>query len=168
MKYVVQSYYGGHTFQDAKDDITNMSRGMRLGWSAIDKSADVDIRTGQSKPLNIYREITTGKNAIPCAKKSIKFTGSIMEGVNIIKQDLLNGKFYIMDDPSNFQLTKSFETMERDTYTNEDVKGVKDRIQEGPHDLHAALRYCFQWPMSWYPQIERVPEPEYADAGALY
>jgi hypothetical protein len=168
MCYICDAYYGGETFQEVKDAITEMSKGMRLGWSAVDKSCNVDIKTGEAIPLNIYRELTTGKNRIPRPKLSIKKTGSVHEGVDVIKRYLLDGKLFFMDKPSVKPLIQDMRTMERDAWSDEDRRGTKDKIMEGRHDRHAAMRYVFQWPLSYWTEQQSLPELVYQDADALW
>lgn len=145
-------------------------RKYRLGWTQIDRSADVDMKVFGNKERgdfrNIYKELTRGENAIPAAAKSDKYTGSIHAGVNelkkLLKPDSITGnpRFYIMDLPENQELIKAFQTLEREAYSNEDKKGMKDRINEGKHDAHAALRYVHQRVIRWLPPLEQQPNHE--------
>jgi hypothetical protein len=43
------------------------------------------------------------------------------------------------------------QTLEREKGLNEAKRGMKDKVREGPKDLHAALRYIFQKPLEWIP-----------------
>jgi phage terminase large subunit-like protein len=147
-------------------------RNYRAGWSVADKSSDSSIVAFGG--LNIFKELRTAPKNIAGLRQSIKFEGSIKAGVNEMKQRLRGPKIegtekrglptlYIVDRPENKKLISSFRTLERDTYPNEDAKGPKDKIKEGKHHLHAALRYIFQFPVCWYPAVDEVPESDYAN-----
>lgn len=144
-----------------KAEIAAVSKGMRLGWAACDKSSNSDIKAFGDR--NIFRELLTPPYAITGLKSSEKYVGSIRAGVDEIKQDLrINEKtgrptLFIMDRPENKPLIQAFRTMERERWANEDVKGPKDKIAEGKYHHHAALRYLYQFPMTWYPEVESVP-----------
>lgn len=140
--------------------------GYRHGWAVADKSSNSSIMAFGGR--NIYMELSRGKGAIPALRTSEKFEGSIKAGVDEIKRRLKfeeGGKprFFIVDRPENKQLIQSFRTLERDTYANEDSKGLKDRINEGRHHLHAAMRYVFQFNLNWYPVQDEVPLPDMVD-----
>lgn len=141
--------------------------GYRTGWSVADRSCDSDNKAFGGR--NIYLELTQGPTAIRGMRKSEKHTGSINVGVDIIKRRLkLNessGKptLFVVNRPENALLINSFRTLERDTYADEERNGPKDRIKEGKHHMHAALRYIFQFPLNWYPKVDNVPQPEYFD-----
>jgi len=147
-------------------------RGYRMGWSVADTSSDSSIIAFGGK--NIYSELQQGTNAIPALRKSEKYAGSIEIGVNEIKKALkinpLTNKptLFIVNRPENEDLIQSFKTLERDTYRNEDVKGLKDKIREGKHHFHSALRYIFQFPINWYPHDLKVPELQVVDETTQY
>ena len=164
--YLDRCYWRGADTGEIKDDIAEIIRenNYRMGFSVLDKSANSSIIAFGGR--NIYMELTRGKNAFPAPRESNKFTGSIHAGVDAIKKRLkLNEiskkpSFFIVDRPENKLLIQAFRSLERDTYPNEDKKGMKDRILEGKHHHHAALRYIFQFPINWYPEITQMPEPE--------
>jgi phage terminase large subunit-like protein len=163
-KYVVGCYLKDADTALLKSDLADRAKGYRLGWSIFDKSADSTIKVFGDR--NIFLEMTRGKNAVPGAFKSEKFTGSIAVGVDGIKQDLKvdpktkKPKLFIFDTPENRPLIQAMKNMERDTYQNEEEKGKKDRIKEGKWDLHACLRYIYQRVVRWIPPEEKVPEME--------
>jgi len=164
MEYVVGCYQKAADTQEVKDDLAERARirGYRLGWTQCDKSADSTIHALSDR--NIFRELGRGRNAIPALDTSDKYTGSIHAGVDEIKQKLKDHPLakrptlYVFNIPENKPLITAFETMERDTYANEDRKGPKDRINEGKYDAHAALRYIHQRHVRWMPPAESVPE----------
>ena len=158
----------------------------RMGWGAADKSSNsTSIAFGAR---NIFKEIKTptyraaNKNiavygyddslrvmikALPSLRESEKFDGSIKAGIDEIKKRLREPtRLFIINRPENKELITAFKTLERDTFRNED-KGEKDRIKEGRHHMHAALRYVFQFPVNWFPTQIQVPKYEYLDEGAL-
>ena len=170
--YVDTCYFQAKDTEDVKADIAERSKGMRLGWSAVDKSSDSSIKAFGDR--NIYRELSRGKNAITGLRTSEKFMGSIKAGVDEIKQWLKvnprTGKplLFIMDRPENRPLMAAFRTMEREQWANEDQKGPKDKIAEGKYHHHAALRYLFQFPLSWQPETVHAPAPELFDEEACF
>lgn len=172
--YIDRCYFKDADTDELKQDFWDIVKtfNYRPGWGACDKSADSTIIAFGGR--NIFKEITRGKDAIPALRTSEKYEGSIKAGVNEIKKLLkINKKtkkpgLFIVNRPENKMLIQSFRTLERDTYANEDEKGPKDRIKEGKHHLHAALRYIFQYPISWYPEIINVPEFEMLDEAACY
>ena len=142
-------------------------RGYRLGWSVADKSSNSTIVAFGGR--NIFNELSRGKNAIPAMRTSEKYEGSIKAGVDDIKKRLKinertkRPRFFIVNRPENKDLIHSFKTLERDTYANEEVSGPKDRIREGKHHKHASMRYIFQYPLNWYPEIDNIPQPQELD-----
>lgn len=166
--YVDRCYFKQVTTDEFKDDFWRISKdnNYRLGWSVADKSSDTSIMAYGG--LNIFHSISRGKNALPAMRTSIKFEGSIKSGVDEIKKRLKDNKLFVVNRPENKELIQSFRNLERDTYTNEDVKGPKDRIREGKHHLHASLRYIFQYPLHWYTETLSAPDPEYFDSEVCY
>lgn len=163
IKYVIGCYLKDADTEELKKDLAERAREYRLGWSIFDKSSDSTIRVFGDR--NIFIEMTRGVNAVPGAFKSDKFTGSINAGVDEIKKDLkLNEKtgkptLYFFNTPENKPIIQAMQSIERDTYANEDQKGKKDRIKEGKWDLHACLRYIYQRTVRWLPPQEQVVEP---------
>lgn len=159
----------------------------RLGWGAVDRSSNSDNIAFGGR--NIFKELTrptyrqghkspivagydpdpqTMIKALPSLRESEKFEGSIKAGVDEIKRRLREpARFFVINRPENKELIHAFRTMERDTYKNEDTKGLKDRIKEGRHHMHASLRYVFQFPINWYPAQIQVPEYQYQDEGVF-
>lgn len=161
-EYVIGCYLRDCDTETLKEDLAERAKGYRLGWTIFDKSADSTMIVFGDR--NIYREMTRGKNAVPASFKSEKFTGSIAAGVDDIKKKLkLNPKtqkpsLYFFNTPEVRPLIQAMKNLERDTYQNEDEKGLKDRIKEGKYDLHACLRYIHQRPVRWMPMVEAMPE----------
>lgn len=164
-KYVIGCYLKDADTEELKKDLAARvrERKWRLGWSIFDKSSDSTIRVFGDR--NIYLEMTRGKDAVPAAFKSDKFTGSINAGVDEIKKDLKvderTGKprLFFFNTPEVKPLIQAMQSIERDTYANEDEKGKKDRIKEGKWDLHACLRYIYQRTVRWLPPQDEVVEP---------
>lgn len=132
-------------------------RKYRLGWTAVDRSTDSTARiyrrsSEDEDGRNIYKEITRGAYAIPAVKKSMKYPGSIKAGVDFIIRLLKPDhgpeqslpRLFIFNVPENRDLIASFKNLEREEGNNEDETGAIDKIAEGKHDKHAALRYIFQ------------------------
>lgn len=143
--------------------------GYRKGWVVADRSSDSSIMAFGGR--NIFKELSRGVNAIPAMRSSEKYEGSIKAGVDDIKKRLKldpKPRLYVVDRPENKVLINSFRTLERDTYANEDVNGPKDRIKEGKHHLHSALRFIHQFPLNWYPAVDVVPQPEYGDEAVCW
>jgi phage terminase large subunit-like protein len=161
-KFVIGCYLKDADTGQLKQDLADRAKGYRLGWSIFDKSADSTIKVFGDR--NIYLEMTRGKNAVPGAFKSEKFTGSIAVGVDGIKQDLKvddktgKPKIFFFNTPEVRPLITAIKSLERDTYFNEEEKGKKDRIKEGKWDLHACLRYIYQRVVRWIPPEEKIVE----------
>ena len=170
--YIVDCYLGGSDTDMVKGDIAAMSEGMRLGWAAMDRSADSDIKAFDGR--NILKELTRGKNGLGAVRKSEKYDGSIKAGVDVIKKHLKINKdtqkprLFFFNTAEVKPLVLDIMTLERDTYHNEETRGVRDKIREGKHDLHAALRYIFQFPICWYPIVSKSPQPVFADEEACW
>jgi len=162
IEYVIGTYSRDTDTENVKADLTKRSKSYRLGWSMCDKSANSTIKVLGDR--NIYKELKTGKNAIPALFTSQKYTGSIVAGVDQIKKllrpDKKTGKpkLYFFNIPENKLIINAMETMERDAGANEDKTGVRDKIRESKHDAHAALRYIHQRVVRWLPEAEDVPE----------
>lgn len=163
-RYIVGCYAKDEDTAVIKKDLSDRAkeRGYRLAQTRCDKSANSTIKVLGDR--NVFRELSTGPNAIPAMVTSEKFTGSINAGVDAIKQDLRidektgKPKLFIFNIPENKLLVKAFETMERELATDEEKKGIRDKIAEGKWDLHAATRYIYQGPIRWIPPQESVPE----------
>ncbi len=159
IEYVVGTYSKQADTSEIKRDlaIRAKEKGYRLGWTRCDKSANSTIKVLGDR--NVFLELSRGEYAIPALDTSEKYTGSIHAGVDLIKQKLKHNPplLYIFDIPENKELIKSFQSLERDTYNNEDKRGQKDRINEGKHDAHAALRYVHQRVANWMPPYENKP-----------
>ena len=170
--YVIGTYSKDCDTSDLKKDLKERAKNYRLGQTRCDRSADSTIKVLGDR--NIFKELGTGENAIPALFKSEKFTGSIHAGVDTIKQLLKinekvkKPKLFIFNVPENKLLITAFKTLERDAYVNEDVKGKRDKIMEGKHDAHAALRYVFQSRIGWIAPTEAVPEYEPVNANVGY
>lgn len=161
--YVDRCYAGSVDTDEFKADFHRIVKdsGYRMGWCVADKSSNSTIIAFGGR--NIYRELRGGENAIPALRTSEKYEGSIKAGVNEIKKMFKENRLFVVDRRENRELIKSFRTLERDTYANEDKSGPKDRIAEGRHHHHASLRYIFQYPINWYPEQMYAPEPAYFD-----
>ncbi len=174
IEYVIGCYSADKDTQEIKNDLADRARerGYRLGWTQCDKSADSNLKILGDR--NVFRELSTGKNAIPALFTSEKFTGSINAGVDEIKKllriDERTGKpkIFFFNTPENKTIINAMETMERDIARNEEKTGIRDKIAEGKHDTHAALRYIHQRVVRWLPAQETVPEYEPASDSLGY
>lgn len=170
--FVDRCYKGDKTLKEVKREINLLLRGYRYGFGKCDPHADSD-RTAFDN-INAWKILTQGENAIGALRKADAYKGSILAGVDIIRQ-LLTGRdeshprLIIVDRPENQELIHSFKSLQRDTYANEDIRGPKNAIAEGKHDHHAALRYILQSPLHWYPHEEMKREDfSFADTAAGY
>lgn len=154
-----------------KTDIKRLTTGKRMAWTVFDPSNDSSLNIFHG--VNIFRMMTTGADRIPRAFKGDKYQGSIAAGVNTVKERLKihpiskRPRFFIFNRPENQELIKSMKTLQRDSWANEDVKGMRDKIQEGLHDHHAAMRYILQNKLKWQPWIERAMEMSIPDSEAM-
>jgi len=187
--YVDRCITGGWDTDEIKFNFwkTVNEKKYRLGWGAVDRSSNSDNIAFGGR--NIFKELTRPTyrqghksagvagydpnpqmmlKALPALRESEKFEGSIKAGVDEIKRRLREpARFFVINRPENRELIHAFKTMERDTYKNEETKGLKDRIKEDRHHMHASLRYVFQFPINWYPVQMSVPEYQYQDEGAF-
>ena len=151
---VDRCYKGEKTLKDVRRDINGILRNYRYGFGKCDPHADSD-RTAFDN-VNAWKILTHGQDPIPGLRKADAYKGSILAGVDIIRQLLIgyseeHPRLLIVDRPENQELIYSMRTLQRDSFTNEDVRGPKDAIAEGKHDHHAAMRYILQSPLHWYP-----------------
>jgi len=173
--YVDRCYFKNADTEDFKKDFWEIVKenNYRMGWSVADKHSDSTIVAFGGR--NIFRELKFSRNGVkglPALRPSLAYEGSIKAGVDEIKKRLKinpvtkKPSLFIVNRPENKMLIQSFRTLERETYSNEDKKGQKDRISEGKHHLHASLRYIFQFPVNFYPEVINVPELQYMDEEA--
>lgn len=168
--FVDRCYKGDKTLKDVKRDLTQILSVYRYGFGKCDPHADSD-RTAFDN-INAWKILTRGENSIPNLRKADAYKGSILAGVDIIRQMLIgkdesHPKLMIVDRPENQELIHSFRTLQRDTYANEDARGPKNAIAEGKHDHHAALRYILQSPLNYQAHEPMSREQfEYADMAA--
>jgi len=164
-KFIDRCYLGEKNIREVRSDIATMLRTYRYGFGKCDPHADSD-RTAFDN-INIWKLLTQGDSPVPNLRKADSYKGSILAGVDIIRQMLKDETFYILDRPENQLLIQSMRTLQRDTFTNEDTRGAKDAIQEGKHDHHAAMRYIFQSRLGWYPHENQTKEEfQFADQAA--
>lgn len=152
--FVDRCYKGDKTLKGVKHDLNKILGLYRYGFGKCDPHADSD-RTAFDN-INAWKILTRGESPIPNLRKADAYKGSILAGVDIIRQMLIgrdesHPRLMVIDRPENQELIHSFRTLQRDTFTNEDHRGPKDAIAEGKHDHHAALRYILQSPLSWHP-----------------
>jgi phage terminase large subunit-like protein len=156
--------------EQLKLDLANRvaDRGYRLRWTIIDKSLDYAIEAAGG--LNLYKKLVRGANKIRPMYKSEKFVGSIVVGVDEIKQCLKVSPvtkkpgILFFNTPEVNMLINDIETLERDTYVDEDRRGQKDAILEGKKDRHSAFRYIFQRKITWHgpDDVQYIP-PDFGD-----
>lgn len=165
--YVIKTMFEETDIERLKRRIAEESQGMRLGWSVVDSAADSNIEAFGG--LNIFKKLTTGENRVKALRLAVKGQGSIKTGVDEIKQYLTvnetteKPRLFVCETPENEMLINAFHTMERDRWNNEDKRGMKDKILESKHHLHAALRYIFMQKLRWRePVIGTAPDsPQY-------
>lgn len=165
--FVDRCYKGDKTLKEVRRDLNSILGLYRYSFGKCDPHADSD-RTAFDN-INAWKILSHGQNPIPNLRKADSYKGSILAGVDIIRQMLIgrdesHPRLMVIDRPENQELIHSFRTLQRDTYANEDTRGPKDAIAEGKHDHHAALRYILQSPLHWFPSepIEKSNEFEYA------
>lgn len=169
--YVDRCYKKPADVEKLREDHAEMLKGKRMNYCVFDPSSDSSITAFSG--LNIFKLCTKAPNPFVRARKGEKYQGSIAAGVQTIKNRLKVSEktkkpsFFIMDRPENQLLIKSMRTMQRDTFQNEEVKGPKDKIQEGVHDHHAAMRYILQNKLRWVPNVTYQPEPMIPDEEAM-
>lgn len=165
-EYAVGCWHKGADTEEIKAELAQRAteRNYRLAQSRCDTSANTTNKLLGDR--NIFLELGRGKNAIPALFESQKFKGSIDAGVDQIKQRLKVNPYskqptlFVFGAPEMEPLITAFETMERLRQHREEVMGIKDKINEGPHDAHAAFRYIHQGPTNWIPVEQPVYESE--------
>lgn len=169
--YVDTCYSDQSDIEEMRKAHVEILKGKRMNFCVFDPSSDSSITAFSG--LNIFKLLTRSPNPFPRSRKGEKYKGSIDAGVQIIKERLKinentkRPRFYIFDRPENQTLIKSMRTMQRDTFQNEEVKGLKDKIQEGVHDHHACVRYIMQNKLRWYPNQISLPLPYIPDDEAM-
>lgn len=157
-----------------KEDLTQRAedRKYRIRGTIVDRSLDYDIQAAAG--LNLYKKLTRGKNKLRPCYKSEKFSGSILVGVDELKQrmkiDPLTKlpRIFFFRTPEVEALVNDVETLERDTYIDEDRKGQKDQILEGKKHRHAALRYITQRKWHWRSADEVTHTPTMSEEDESY
>jgi len=166
-KYIDRCYLRDKNLREVKEDLYAMLRTYRYGFGKCDPHADSD-RTAFDN-INAWKILTHGDRPVPNLRKADSYKGSILAGVDIIRQMLKDETMFILDRPENQLLIQSMRTLQRDAHKNEDVRGPKDAIQEGKHDHHAAMRYIFQSRLGWYPYEQGTKDEfAFADTEAVY
>jgi hypothetical protein len=166
-KFIDRCYLGDKNLREVRGDLHAMLRTYRYGFGKCDPHADSD-RTAFDN-INAWKILTHGDCPVPNLRKADSYKGSILAGVDIIRQMLKDETLYILDRPENQLLIQSMRTLQRDTFANEDTRGPKDAIAEGKHDHHAAMRYIFQSRLGWYPHEQGMKEElMFPDAEAVY
>jgi phage terminase large subunit-like protein len=166
-KYIDRCYLGDKNLREVRDDLHAMLRPYRYGFGKCDPHADSD-RTAFDN-INAWKILTHGDNPVPNLRKADSYKGSILAGVDIIRQMLKDETMFILDRPENQLLIQSMRTLQRDAWANEDTRGPRDAIMEGKHDHHAAMRYIFQSRLGWYPHEQGTKDEfAFADQEAVY
>ena len=169
--YVDTCYKKPADVEQMRSDHAEMLKGKRIAWSIFDPSSDSTITAFSG--LNIFKLCTKSPNPFFRARKGEKYQGSISAGVQTFKDRLKvneqskRPRFFIMDRPENQLLIKTMRTLQRDTFQNEDIRGLKDKIQEGVHDHHACVRYILQNKLRWYANTVNLPQPYIPDEEAM-
>lgn len=155
----VEEMFKRGTVDDICEEILFRSNKYRMGWASFDYSANTDV---EIYGTNIFQDFQKHLNTkgIWC-RLAPKGAGSVNYGVSEIGEMLRldeitkKPKFFIS---KNCPMTiNDFQTLDRDTYANEDIKGPKDKIREGKRHRHACVRYIFQLAPMWIPPQEVVP-----------
>jgi hypothetical protein len=168
--FVDTCYKSSVTVEELKEDISALIVDKRIAKIVADPSSDSSLTIHNN--INVFQMLKHGKHALHSLTKAEKFQGSIAAGISNIKERMkLNERsqkprFFVFNRPENKTLIKSFKTLQRDTYNNEEEKGMKDRIAEGIHDHHACVRYILQRRFAWRPPtyqerpMDLIPDEE--------
>jgi phage terminase large subunit-like protein len=155
--YVDTCYKRSVTVDELKRDLTDLCQDRRVVKKIVDPSSDSSLTIYDN--VNVFELLRRGRYALKNLTKAEKFQGSIAAGISNIKERLKinervkKPRFFIMDRPENKLLIKTFKTLQRETWTNEEEKGQKDKIAEGVHDHHACVRYILQRRFNWRPSV---------------
>lgn len=141
-EYVIGEMFLEGSIEEMSAEIKKGWLGLRTGWSVMDSSAQTEIKIFGK---DIYSGFClNGINALLAPKGP----GSIGKGISDIRERLkptkLTGKpkLRIFDDCT--MTIKSAQTLTREKYRDESRQGQKDKVAEGRHHHHAALRYIYQ------------------------
>ena len=85
--FVDRCYKGDKTLKAVKDDLNKILKGYRYGFGKCDPHADSD-RTAFDN-INAWKILTKGENPIPNLKKADAYKGSILGGVDFLRQLLV-------------------------------------------------------------------------------
>lgn len=164
---VVEEMFKRGTVDELSKEIVLRSKKYRMGWASFDYTANTDV---EIYGTNIFQDFQKHLNqgGIWC-RLAPKGAGSVNYGVSeigeMLRLDEITKKprFFITKD---CPLTiNDFQTLDRDTYRNEDIKGPKDKIREGKRHRHACVRYVFQLAPCWIPEKEKtrsyIPDNKY-------
>lgn len=169
--YVDQCFEEQVTVEEYKRRIFELSDRKRIDWHVVDRSSKA--RLNIIGDISLFKILNSRPYRIPRLFESDNSKGSIATGVSMIKDRLkLNPvtkkpRLFIFNRPENQKLIRSFRTLQRDSWANEDARGQREKIAEGLHDHHACLRYIMQRRLRWKPYMPSAPQPEYTDAEAV-
>lgn len=146
---IVEEMFRRATIDDLCNEIMERSKKYRMGWASFDYSANTEV---EIYGTNIFQDFQKRLKGIWC-RLAPKGVGSVGYGVNeigeLLKIDPLIGKpKFFITEPCTMTIN-DFRTLDRDTYTNEDLKGTKDRIREAKKHRHACVRYIMQLFPRW-------------------
>lgn len=169
--FVDQCYKAGVTVEELKKDLSDLCEGRRVVKKIADPSSDSSLTIHDN--VNVFELMRRGKFALSNLTKAEKFAGSIAAGISNIKERLKivertkKPRFFIFNRPENKLLIKTFKTLQRETWANEEQKGQKDKIAEGVHDHHACVRYILQRRFSWRPSSDVTPQMQLSNEEAI-
>lgn len=150
--YVIGEQFLDGSIPDIAKAINAFSAPYRQGWSVMDSSAQTEIRIFDRDIYSSF--IREGINALLAPKGP----GSIGKGISDVRELLKPTKIGIptMRIFDNCKmLIKSMQTLTREQYRDESKQGKKDKVAEGKHHHHAALRYIHQLgPRYFEPMVE--------------
>jgi phage terminase large subunit-like protein len=154
--YVIGDRFLEGSVKDIADEMKLDFREIRHGWAVMDSSARTDIRIFDRDIYSAF--CMEGINALLAPKGE----GSIGKGISEIREYLkvseLTGTPVLRFFDTAKASIKSMQTLTREQYRDESKQGKKDKISEGKHHHHAAMRYIFQLNPAYF---EPMVEPEY-------
>lgn len=162
-EYVIGDDFIEGSIPGISQEIKGFWKPYRCGWSVMDSSAHTDIKIFG---VDIYSAfLQQGINALLAPKGP----GSIGKGISDIREALkvspLTGKPRLRFFDTARRTIKSMQTLTREQYRDESKQGKKDKVAEGKHHNHAALRYIYQLgPRYFEPMAEPYDLPPMDEA----
>ena len=154
-QYVIGEQFLDGSIPEIAGEIKKFSKPYRMGWSVMDSAAQTEIRIFDRDIYSSFLQAGISSLLAP------KGPGSIGKGISDIRERLkpspVTGRPVLRFFDTAKTLIKSMQTLTREQYRDESKQGKKDKVAEGKHHHHAALRYIYQLGPAYF---EPMTEPD--------